>query len=130
MAVVGVDVPPAALPAPVHAERVGVPGQLVHPLTLRIATDTPGELPGFCLRHRDAVAMTARIATTGGGRPHKGDRWLVSTRLPRELADELRGQAEREDLAYSDVLVNAVAAYYGKPAVIEPRASQQDRLIA
>lgn len=74
--------------------------------------------------------MTARIATTGGGRPHKGDRWLVSTRLPRELADELRGQAEREDLAYSDVLVNAVAAYYGRPTVIEPRASQQDRLIA
>ena len=82
------------------------------------------------MRHRHAVAMTARTAMTGGGRPHKGDRWLVSTRLPRELADELRSQAEREDLAFSDVLVNAVAAYYGKPAVVEPRVNQQDRLIA
>ncbi len=127
---IGVDVPRATEPALVDAGRVGLPGEFSHRLTRRIGTDTPGELPGFCLRQRDAVAMTARVATTGGGRPHKGDRWLVSTRLPRELADELRGQAEREDVAYSDVLVNAVAAYYGKPAIIEPRASQQDRLIA
>lgn len=66
------------------------------------------------------------------GRPSKGDRWLVSSRLPLHLADRLRRQAEAEDIAYSDVVLNAVAAYYDEPRQVEPRVSVavQERLIA
>lgn len=66
------------------------------------------------------------------GRPHKGNRWLVSSRLPLELADKLRQQAEAEDIAYSDVVLNAVAAYYGEARQVQPRVSElvQERLIA
>lgn len=66
------------------------------------------------------------------GRPYKGDRWLVSSRLPLHLADRLRHQAEVEDIAYSDVVLNAVAAYYDEPRQVEPRVTEtiEERLIA
>ncbi len=50
--VVGIDVTPAAPPTLVDAKRIGVPGQLVHRLTLRTEADTPTRCAGLLLRRR------------------------------------------------------------------------------
>ncbi len=53
------------------------------------------------------------------------------TRLPVELEPMVRGCAETEDLSYSEVIANAVAAYFGQVPFAEPRRPDaQERLIA
>ncbi len=65
------------------------------------------------------------------GRPSKGKRWAVITRLPVKLEPMVRGRAESEDLSYSEVIANAVAAYFDQSPVAEPRRPDaQERLIA
>lgn len=64
-----------------------------------------------------------------GGRPSKGDRWPTYVRLPRELADLFQADAERSDLSYNDLMTNITAAYYGRPAVQQPRHIGDDELL-
>lgn len=67
---------------------------------------------------------------SAGGRPHKGDRELFSTRLPQELAVLLRAEAEELDLTYSDYLGNLVAERFGREPLAHPAAVSAERLIA
>ncbi len=67
---------------------------------------------------------------SNGGRPSKGDRELFATRLPVELAEMVRDDADRSDLSLSEHLANLVALHYGRPLVAVSQSSQQERLIA
>ena len=60
----------------------------------------------------------SRGRTPGSGRRSKGDRDVMTTRLPTELADLVRADAENyEDASYSELIANAVAEKYGHPPV-------------
>jgi hypothetical protein len=63
-----------------------------------------------------------------GGRPSKGDRWLVYARLPRELADLFQAEADRLGLTYNDLLTNLTAEHYGRPPVQLPQISFAEEL--
>ncbi len=71
-----------------------------------------------------------RAGTLGAGRPSKGDRVIMTTRLPKPLADAVRQRAEEDDLSFSEVVANAVAASFGRPPVAMPEPGDQMRLTA
>ena len=71
-----------------------------------------------------------RERRSNAGRKSRGERELFATRLPLPLADQLRAQAEEQDLSLTDTLANLVAAAYGYPPVAEPKVSEQMRLTA
>ncbi len=72
----------------------------------------------------------ARRATRTG-RPSKGCRELFVTRLPDQLAERFRDDAEALDLTLTDHLANIVAGHYGLPPIAAvPKPSAQERLIA
>lgn len=48
--------------------------------------------------------MAIRQANPGAGRPSKGDRHAMMTRLPRPVADRVMRLAAQLDLSYSDTL--------------------------
>ena len=71
-----------------------------------------------------------RQRTPGSGRRSKGRRDIFTTRIPTPLAGQLRADAERLDLSYSDFIANVVAEKYGQPPVAEPRDEDQMKLTA
>ena len=72
----------------------------------------------------------ARRKPPGSGRKSKGPREVYATRVSPELGQRLRDEAERLDLAYSEVLANVLAAHYGLPPVATPRNEDQMKLTA
>jgi len=85
-------------------------------------------VPDYCYVAGDPVCMARR--GSNGGRPSKGDRELFATRLPVELAELVRDDADRSDLSLSEHLANLVAQHYERPLVAVARPPQQERLIA
>ena len=65
-----------------------------------------------------------------GGRPHKGERQLFATRLPTDLAELLRDEAEDCGLTLSDHLANIAAEHFGRPPLVGAAPPQEERLIA
>lgn len=61
----------------------------------------------------------------GVGRPSKGARVVMTTRLPTDLAAAVRQRAEDNDSAFSDEIANAVAAYLGFPPVVDTTRRDQ-----
>jgi hypothetical protein len=72
----------------------------------------------------------ARQKVPGSGRKGKGPREVLATRVPPELAQLLREEAERLDLSYSEVLANVLAAHFDLPPVATPRNEDQMKLTA
>jgi len=112
-------IPPAAVPAAVDPEGVGVP--LDHAMTVERQADTPTEITDRAIRYGHAAEMA---------RQHKG--WAILTRLPAREEELIRTRATEQGLSYSDVIANAVAVGLGHPPIHEPRysADDQDQLLA
>jgi len=55
---------------------------------------------------------------------------LFATRLPTDLAELLRDEADEVGLTLSDHLANIAAEHFGRPLVTAPVPPQQERLIA
>lgn len=73
--------------------------------------------------------MGTRMRAATSGRPSKGDRDVMTTRLPRQLADLIRQRAEDNDLSYSEEIANAVAATFGQaPVAVGRPQRQQDQM--
>jgi hypothetical protein len=70
-------------------------------------------------------AMARRVP--GPGRPSKGDRWPVYVRLPRHVADQVRADADRLDISYSDMMASLAAEHYGVSLEL-PRVDLEDQL--
>ena len=47
------------------------------------------------------------------GRPSKGDRSVLWTRVPSEVGDAIRTEAARRGLPYGDVCAEILSAHYG-----------------
>jgi hypothetical protein len=47
------------------------------------------------------------------GRPSKGDRSFMYTRVPNEVAQAIRDQATRRGIAYGDVIAEMLCAAHG-----------------
>ncbi len=69
-----------------------------------------------------------RQATSRAGRRHKGEREVMTTRLPKPLAEAVRLRAEENDTSFSDEIANAVAASFGLAPVVPVTPRQQDPL--
>jgi hypothetical protein len=65
-----------------------------------------------------------------GGRPSKGHRIVMLSRVSPTLADAVRAKAEQLDLSYSDVIANILADHFGHPPVATPQADDQMKLTA
>ncbi len=76
------------------------------------------------------VLPMERQKMPGSGRKSKGPREVYATRVAPELGRLLREEAERLDLAYSEVLANVLAAHYGLPPVTIPKNEAQMKLTA
>ena len=96
---------------------------------LMLPATRPGRMSDFRCGRCDSALMK-RAGTLGAGRPSKGDRVIMTTRLPKPLADAVRQRAEEDDLSFSEVVANAVAASFGQPPVAVPGPSDQMRLTA
>jgi hypothetical protein len=72
----------------------------------------------------------AKRRAPGAGRPSKGQRKVMATRVPLEIAELVTAEAERLDLAFSDVIANALAEHFGLPPVTSPAGEDQMKLIA
>jgi len=66
----------------------------------------------------------------GRGRPHKGNRVPMMSRVSPAVADAVRDKAEELDLSYSDVIANILATHFGHPPVATPQADDQMKLTA
>ena len=64
----------------------------------------------------------------GPGRPSKGQRHLMATRLPTDVADAVRGLAEARDWSYSDTLAALVVLGLDRVADLPPAPTQQTEL--
>ena len=125
--------PVAARPAPQPAETAtitsGPTGATRREAPLMLPATRPARMSDFrCGRCNSALMK--RAGTLGAGRPSKGDRVIMTTRLPKPLADAVRQRAEEDDLSFSEVVANAVAASFGQPPVAVPGPSDQMRLTA
>ncbi len=78
--------------------------------------------------NRSASVLGMGRGRPGAGRPSRGDRWLVCTRLPADLADLFRAEADRLDLTYNDLLANLAAEHYGRPPVQLRQTFVEDEL--
>ncbi len=52
------------------------------------------------------------------------------SRVAPAVAEAIRGEAERLDLSYSDVMANILAAHYGLPPMVTPAIENQMKLTA
>ena len=55
--------------------------------------------------------------TKRGGRPSKGNRRLLGSRVPLGLADDVEQAAERLGMSISDYLADLIASAHGHPPV-------------
>ena len=72
-------------------------------------------------------SMTNRPARTG--RPSKGDRVVIYSRAPREVAERIEREAAEAGLPMSDVVANILAAHFDLPRVArgaDPKYKQQE----
>lgn len=129
---VGVHVPPTTGGTSVDTEGVGVAG-VAHRSTVGTGSDTR-RMGRFPASHHGKILVMSRQAPAGSrarGRPSKGKRWAVMTRLPVELEPMVRQRADADDLSYSEVIANAVATYFDQEPFATPRRPDaQERLIA
>lgn len=70
--------------------------------------DTPAQILGFSFHRHHDHSMTMRRRGQGG-RPSKGERRLVVTRLPTAQADRVRDVADRQGVTVSDWLAQVIA---------------------
>lgn len=85
------------------------------------------------LAERPSEIMSGMASHAGAriGRPSKGVRRTRYSRIPVDLDGLVEAEAERTGLPISDVIANAVAAYYGREPVAEaPRPASQMQLTA
>jgi hypothetical protein len=47
------------------------------------------------------------------GRPSKGDRTVLWSRVPTEVADAIKAEATRRGLPYGDVVAEILSGHYG-----------------
>lgn len=74
--------------------------------------------------------MPNRVAVPGAGRKSKGDRKAYIARLPVALGRLVEERAEVDDLAFGDVIANAVAQYFGEAPVAVPKDTDQLQISA
>jgi len=95
----------------------------------RTDRDTPSRSPQYqCLMCQ--IARMPNRVSQGGGRPSKGERVRMLSRVPTPVAEAVRAEAERLNLGWSDVIANALADRYGLPQVAVPETNDQMRLTA
>lgn len=84
------------------------------------------------LSARHHVRITAMATSTSSriGRPSKGDRKVMYSRVPAEIAALVEAEAQEQALPYSDVIANALAAHFGRPPVAVPRHPDQLQMTA
>ncbi len=73
-------------------------------------------------------SMPRRVSQ--GGRPSKGARIAMISRVAPAVAEAVRNEAERLDLSYNDLIANILADRYGLPPVSKPAESDQMKLTA
>ena len=64
----------------------------------------------------------------GPGRPSKGQRHLMATRLPIDVADAVRDLAESRDWSYTDTLAALIALGLDHVTDLLPASTQQEEL--
>jgi len=72
----------------------------------------------------------ANRVNQGGGRPSKGERVRMMSRLSPAAAEAVRTEAELLNIAWGDVIANIVAAHFGLPPMATPKAAAQMKLTA
>jgi len=61
----------------------------------------------------------------GPGRKSKGDRDLFVSRVPRDVANAVRREADRLDLSLSEYIANVLAKAHGYAAPTRPDEKQE-----
>lgn len=84
--------------------------------------DTPGRVPYVTATRATLPCMAHQKRTNGAGQPHKGDRRLLGTRLPRAVADEVEERALATGISISDYLSRLVADHLATAPL--PRTGQ------
>jgi hypothetical protein len=64
----------------------------------------------------------------GPGRPSKGDRELMATRLPLDVSGGVKALAEARDWSYSETLAELVAIGLNHLAELPPAPTEQEEL--
>lgn len=62
------------------------------------------------------------------GRPHKGDRHVMVTRAPREVADSVMDHASRQGVSISEYIATALAEHEGLSHLAPVKNLPQERL--
>lgn len=57
--------------------------------------------------------------------PHRGDRHLVASRLPRKVADAVQAEAKRRGLSNSEYIAQVLATAHGFTPSEPPRGKQE-----
>lgn len=71
----------------------------------------------------------ARRQRGRGGRPSKGERDLLVSRVPRQIAEEIRKQADDLDITLSEYIAGVLAEAHGfeRPLYERERIAQRDQ---
>ncbi len=72
--------------------------------------------------------MAKRQATLGGGRPSKGAREFMATRLPLGSSEIVKQLAEERDWSYSETLAALVDIALAHRAELPPARVEQEEL--
>ncbi len=86
--------------------------------------DTPRRVPYVTATRATLPCMAHQKRTNGAGQPHKGDRRLLGTRLPRAVADEVEARALATGISISDYLSRLVADHLATAPL--PRTGQDE----
>jgi hypothetical protein len=81
-------------------------------MSMQNLADTPTSWQVAATRVRLGVGMARKPS---GGRPNKGDRDLISTRLARPLGNVVRARADEAGLTINDYVATALAHLHGMP---------------
>jgi len=99
-------------------------------VTLKRRADTPIEVPRIRNRARHDLCMARPGPSRGAGRPSKGDRHLITTRVPRAVYKRFEAEAIDLDLSNSEFVALILAERYGGPAVPAALDTDQAELLA
>ncbi len=96
----------------------------------RISGGAGGKEAADQTKRRDPRRVAIRLRRDGGrvwcmAQPHKGDRMLVQSRVPRAVWEEMRRRAAKAGLPVSQYAADLLAVHVGRPDLVRSLPSQE-----
>ena len=72
--------------------------------------------------------MARKRGNPGAGRPSKGERRLIASRVPEQVADAIYNAADEQGITISEYVADLLSVAHGYPPTSKPAHKNQEAL--